>query len=1035
MLTVGDRIERYTVTGSLGRGGQATVYAVRHTVLGTRHALKVLHDDAPSTRDRLLEEGRWQARMDSPFVVPVHDVLDVSGRPALLMPWVGGGSLAELLEALTPTRDEARALFADIVRGVAHAHGHGLVHRDLKPANVLLEVRWGRVHARVADFGIAALAGQRTSPAGTRGYLAPEVAAGSEDVDAQSDLFSLGAILADLLPAITDSDRGLLDGLREPDPASRRPDSAAALLAALGDVPTTSLGADGRLGAHLTSRDPGDPALVPSIPTLDPDDPTMDDEWGHNLRRERDRFVDRPRALAALRAALAQQGSVTLVGPAGSGKSRLALHVAREQVGQWPGGAWWIDAAPATDGAQLLAAIAQTLSIPLSRSDPWRAAASSLALRGRTLVVVDNVEHLVEPLREGLATLRDVAPAVTWLFTSRALLRTPDESVVDLGPMDRDEARALFLERARAQRPDRELDEALLDTLLARLDDLPLAIELAAARMRLVSVEGLLDQMTDRFRLLVAGQGTRHPTLEAALLWSWDLLEPSDQAALAALSVFEDEFDWAAADAVWGPSDTWALDRLQELVDQSLVQVTDDDRFRLLQSVRDFVAPRLDDVAGARDRHARHFARYGAQALDAAKGRERRARANLRQVFPDLLAASRHAAVRGLDDSSFVGDAAALWHAVAAEAERRGRDEAALQVVDAVLQLPVDDAERGLILFEKGMASYRSWRLPEALAAFAASRERYDAVVDGSPEALRTAARGRGRGWLGQGFVRRRQNDLEAALAAQERAAEEADIADDDALRGLVALARGNLHFDRGDITRAIADYEAAIPLLKAESPTDAVVALANHAGARRRARDPRTAQFVAEALEQARELDVPAMEAHCLHVQAMIVADAGDTDRALSLLDEERAIHHRMASAWEVATTLGSMGIVNQKAGRLEEALALFLESRAGLRRSGEHFVEASFQGATGNVLLELGRADEAYRELASAVDRLTELGNHGHATLARWDLARWHQRFGDPNEGLALVERALDDGRGLLRPDELSQMTQLRDELRDAS
>lgn len=154
-LPPGTTIERYMVEHQIGVGGVATVYAVRHAVLGTRHALKVLRSSAPGARARLLREGRLQARLDPSHIVPVTDVLEVGGAPALLMPLVDGCSLAHLLTAHRLSVPEASALFAGIAAGVASAHSAGAVHRDLKPANVLLDLQEGAVVPRVADFGLA----------------------------------------------------------------------------------------------------------------------------------------------------------------------------------------------------------------------------------------------------------------------------------------------------------------------------------------------------------------------------------------------------------------------------------------------------------------------------------------------------------------------------------------------------------------------------------------------------------------------------------------------------------------------------------------------------------------------------------------------------------------------------------------------------------------------------------------------------------------------------------------------------------------
>lgn len=204
MLEPGTTVERYVVVGKLGEGGMARVYAVRHSVLGSSFALKVLYGADPAVRTRLIREGRVQAQLEHPNVVPVQDVLDIDGAPGLLMPLVQGPSLDELLAGGPLDRVAAATLFHGIVRGVAHAHRNGVVHRDLKPGNVLLDIRHEEVVPRVADFGLATEAGgtrhtQSGMLMGTPAYAAPEQLEDAASVDARADVWSLGCILYELL--------------------------------------------------------------------------------------------------------------------------------------------------------------------------------------------------------------------------------------------------------------------------------------------------------------------------------------------------------------------------------------------------------------------------------------------------------------------------------------------------------------------------------------------------------------------------------------------------------------------------------------------------------------------------------------------------------------------------------------------------------------------------------------------------------------------------------------------------------------------
>ncbi len=206
-LEQGTRIDRYTVEELLGTGGMAAVYRVRHAELNTVHALKVILTEAedPLLRERLLQEGRAQGLVRHPGVLSVTDMVDVQGSPGLILEFVEGGlSLAELLRDGPVPLDEARRLGRAILEGVAAAHRHGLVHRDLKPSNVLLVNVDGVLVPKIADFGLAkVLAGGGLTATGlslgTPCYMAPEQARDSRSVDHRADLWSVGAILYELV--------------------------------------------------------------------------------------------------------------------------------------------------------------------------------------------------------------------------------------------------------------------------------------------------------------------------------------------------------------------------------------------------------------------------------------------------------------------------------------------------------------------------------------------------------------------------------------------------------------------------------------------------------------------------------------------------------------------------------------------------------------------------------------------------------------------------------------------------------------------
>src|SRR5688500_7635502 len=201
----GTVIDRYTVESLVGEGGMAVVFRVRHNTLGTLHALKVLTLSSRQIRERLKQEGQFQAKLQHPNVVAVTDVIDLGGTDALIMEYVDGPSLDALMRRQRLTIAQADELADGILAGVGEAHRLGYVHRDLKPGNVLLKVTAQGYLPKVTDFGLAKSFGEGSDPGraqtrtgstmGTPHYMSPEQVRDSKNVGPRSDIFSLGALL------------------------------------------------------------------------------------------------------------------------------------------------------------------------------------------------------------------------------------------------------------------------------------------------------------------------------------------------------------------------------------------------------------------------------------------------------------------------------------------------------------------------------------------------------------------------------------------------------------------------------------------------------------------------------------------------------------------------------------------------------------------------------------------------------------------------------------------------------------------------
>ncbi|MGO9036213.1 helix-turn-helix transcriptional regulator [Mycobacterium sp.] len=346
-------------------------------------------------------------------------------------------------------------------------------------------------------------------------------------------------------------------------------------------------------------------------------------------------FVGRDTELAQVRELLASNRLVTLTGAGGAGKTRLAVQVAAQLAGEFSDGAWYVDLAPITDPNVVPIAAARAFGLP---DQPGRSTMDSLPrfVRDRQmLVVLDNCEHLLDASAELIVALLGAAPGLTMLATSREAIGVAGEVSWRVPSLSLDgEALELFADRARHARPDFTLTDdnaATVGEICARLDGLPLAIELAAARVRALSLSEILDSLHDRFRLLTGGARNavrRQQTLRASVDWSHALLTEPERVLFRRLAAFLGGFDLDAAQAVAGGGDVQryqVLDQLTLLVDKSLVAADESGgrtRYRLLETVRQYALEKLGESGEAdsvRSRHRDHYTSLAAL-LDAPAG-------------------------------------------------------------------------------------------------------------------------------------------------------------------------------------------------------------------------------------------------------------------------------------------------------------------------------------------------------------------------------------------------------------------------------
>jgi non-specific serine/threonine protein kinase len=633
------------------------VYRAQDTRLDRLVALKVLRPDIARdihSRQRLEREARAVSRLNHPHICVLHDIgrerlqADADEFDFLVMELVEGEPLSHVLArgVLPPTQVVRHGM--DIASALEEAHGHGVVHGDLKPANIMV-TRFG---LKLLDFGLARhlavvapvadLSGVPTEPgsalvAGTLPYMAPELLRGAP-CDARSDLWALGVVLHEMATGV------------RPFSGATAFDLSAAIL---NEPPTTPpvwvpLGLQTIIRRCL-GKDPHDryqhaaevrAALeaVQSDPSIAPPAPAA----AHNLPSQLTRFIGREREIAEVKPLVAAERLVTLTGAGGAGKTRLALQVAQDLVGNFQHGVWLIELATLADPDLIPHTIASTIGL---RPESSHGVTDSLIafLRPRTtLLLLDNCEHVIagcavlvdhilraSPRVQILATSREalgIAGERAWRVPSLVLPAAKQEASLDAAL--KSDAVRFFVDRVQAVAPQFALtpaNAAMVVRICQRLDGIPLALELAAARMKALSLEQISARLDDRFQLLTGGSRTavpRQQTLRATIDWSYDLLPNDERRLLRRLAVFTGGCSLEAAEQVCGEDSSGAdtLELLCHLIDKSLVTVDDEERehrYRLLETVRQYARDRLfesGETAAMRDRHLRFFEHLALQA-------------------------------------------------------------------------------------------------------------------------------------------------------------------------------------------------------------------------------------------------------------------------------------------------------------------------------------------------------------------------------------------------------------------------------------
>jgi non-specific serine/threonine protein kinase len=663
-IDIGLNIGHYKVLSRLGSGGMGEVYRARDLRLDRYVAIKALPAEFSRDPDRLsrfVHEAKILASLNHPGIGAIYGLEELPrGDHCLILELVNGISLLEKLQQGRLPFEEAFRVCGGIAEALGAAHECGVIHRDLKPGNVMLS---NGVGVKVLDFGLARQVSQNylndldTIPNGIRitddeatkmplqlddgstiegtpGYMSPEQIRG-EAQDQRTDIFSFGCVLfecltgrrafigrnpLDTITAVL-NDEPLWSSLSKETPesirnllkrcleknAARRLEHIEAAWQELEKV----------RGTRLVQAD-----RVPTNP--------------NNLPRETSSFVGREKELAECQGLLNETRLLTLIGIGGCGKTRLARKVAGNLLWAYPHGVWFVDLASLTDPDRLVLMVASALGVKEEPGIPLIDTLSLHLKEWRTLLVLDNCEHLLESCSKLAETLLARCADVKLLATSRERIGIEGESLMavqSLSLPSREEeineqavmssdAGKLFVDRARAVDTTFELNGAnatAVEEICRRLDGIPLAIELAANRVKMLTVDQIRDMIDDRFRLLTTQTQSilpRHQTLAATIQWSYDHLTASEQCLFRRISVFNGGWTLSAATAVAGEgSDEFAmLDTLTRLADKSLIVVNrgsgPEARYTLLETVKQYAMGQLKESGEESEIHDRHLDYY-----------------------------------------------------------------------------------------------------------------------------------------------------------------------------------------------------------------------------------------------------------------------------------------------------------------------------------------------------------------------------------------------------------------------------------------
>jgi predicted ATPase/serine/threonine protein kinase len=833
-LATGAQLGPYKIEALIRAGGMGIVYRALDTRLERKVALKLLLsvDADPHVVSCFEREARSASALNHPNIVSIFDIGVADPGRFIVMEYIAGRTLREMLEQ-GPLLESLVELGSQMARALSAAHAAGITHRDIKPENLMVR---DDGYVKIVDFGLATLFRKEpkgeswlqatvTLPGrifGTPRYMSPEQARG-ESTGPPSDIFSLGLVFYEMAtgrsPFGTTSLPELLHAIVTQHP--ERPSHWNAAITPAHD----------QLILAMLRKDPSErPSAGAVETTLVASRVNASGPRETNLPVQRTVFIGRDQERAAIKGLLLNPAvrTLTLTGPGGTGKTRLALQCVDDVLGNFHGGAYFVDLAPLAEPKLVISAIAKALNVRESPGhDLTGLVRQHLATMKAPLLILDNFEHLMDAA-PSVVDLLESSARLKVVVTSRLALRIYGEQEFPVLPLPLPPnaaspspeelmefaSVALFVQRASAVRPGFRVtpeNASAIVEICRRLDGLPLAIELAAARVKMLPPASLLARIESRLQLLTSGSRdlpARQQTLRGTIDWSYDLLEPAERKLFARLAVFVGGCTLEAAEAVCNTSEDLELDPfdgMSSLVDKSLLRQQGGDdaepRFSMLETIREYARERLQqrgELAATERAHAAYFLVLAEEDVGLLNPGQQQAwlRGSLLE-HDNFRAATRSLIATGNAVWALRLGAALLWFWEQREYFTEGRDW-----MEAILRMPgAEDrtALRARLAYGAGTLEYRlrdtlafeKWHR-EALGIFRELKDRQG--IAASFNALSMNAR--------------RSKRFEEARAMLEEAARLWREAGDDASADNALSNLGVIAQDQGDYQGACAIFE-----------------------------------------------------------------------------------------------------------------------------------------------------------------------------------------------------------------------------------